>query len=69
METMVAQLEVQGGKIVERLGALERDVALIKSNYATRADVAEAKNSVITWVGSAVLLAQLLPVFLRIPGM
>jgi hypothetical protein len=65
MEARVAKLEVLAEKTVERLGALERDVAVIKSNYATKADVAEAKNSVIMWVVSAILLAQLLPALLK----
>ena len=65
MEARVAKLEVLAEKTVERLTALERDVAVIKSNHATKADVAEAKNSVIMWVVSAILLAQLLPALLK----
>ena len=34
-------------------------------NIATKADVAEAKNSIIMWCVSAVLLAQLLPAILK----
>jgi len=52
----------------ESLAAIERDVAIIKSNYATRADIAEAKNSIVMWVVSAVLLAQLLPARLKKVG-
>jgi hypothetical protein len=58
--------------IVKRLTRLEQDVskltqevAVIKSNYATRADVLEAKNSLIMWVVSAFFLAQLLPFLLK----
>jgi len=32
---------------------------------ATRADVTDAKNSIIMWVVSAILLAQLLPALLK----
>ena len=65
MEARVAKLEVIAEKTAERLTTLERDVAVIKSNYSTKADVAEAKNSVIMWVVSAILLAQLLPAILK----
>jgi hypothetical protein len=72
MEARIEKLESLGEKIVERLGGLERDIAVIKSNYATkadvaatRADIADAKNSIVMWVVSAVLLAQLLPALLK----
>lgn len=59
-------------ELTERVTGLERDVASIKidvavmkSNYATKADVSEAKNSIIMWVVSAILLAQLLPALLK----
>lgn len=72
MEARIGKLESLGEKIVERLGGLERDVAVIKSNYATKADIAEvraqisdAKNSIVMWVVSAVLLAQILPALLK----
>jgi hypothetical protein len=58
--------------LLERVDALEKDataikmdLAVIKSNYATKADVSEAKNSIIMWVVSAILLAQLLPALLK----
>lgn len=73
MEKRVAKLEALAEKTGERLAALEKDLAIIKSNYATREDVAglrgdmktsiaEAKNSIIMWVVGAIFLAQLLPV-------
>lgn len=65
MEARVAKLESIAEKTAERLTALERDVAVIKSNYSTKADVSEAKNSIIMWVVSAILLAQLLPALLK----
>lgn len=65
MEPRIAKLEAIAETTSERLTVIERDVAVIKSNYATKADVAEAKNSVIMWVVSAILLAQLLPAILK----
>lgn len=72
MEARIGKLATLVDKVVERLDALERDVAVIKSNYATKADIAEvraqisdAKNSIVMWVVSAVLLAQILPALLK----
>lgn len=69
MEARIGKLESLGDKIVERLSTLERDVAVIKSNYATKADISDAKNSIVMWVVSAILLAQLLPALLKKFGM
>ena len=65
MEPRIAKLEAIAEKTSDRLATLEKDVAVIKSNYATKADVFEAKNSIIMWVVSAILLAQLLPALLK----
>ena len=72
MDARVAKLEAIAEKTGERLTALERDVAVIRSNYATKADIADAKAaiadakaSVIMWVVSAIFLAQLLPALLK----
>jgi hypothetical protein len=58
MEARVKALE-------DALSTAKTDLAVIRSNYATKADIAEAKNSIIMWVVSAVLLAQLLPAILK----
>lgn len=65
MEDRVSKLEVLAERTGDRLGLLERDVAVIKSNYATKADVADAKNSIIMWVVSSIFLAQLIPALLK----
>lgn len=65
MDERVQKLEALAEKVVERLSALDRDLAVIKSNYATKADVSDAKNSIIMWVVSAILLAQLLPALMK----
>lgn len=65
MEHRIAKLETLAEKTSERLATIEKDLAVIKSNYATKADIAESKNSVVMWVVSAVLLAQLLPAILK----
>lgn len=64
----VENLETKLDKVVEKLVHVEMDVAVIKSNYATKADTAKletkieaSKNSIIMWVVGAIFLAQLLP--------
>jgi hypothetical protein len=68
----VDKLEDFAERTADRLYALERDVAVIKSNYATKTDIArletaiaEAKTSIILWVVSAIFIAQLLPALLK----
>ena len=65
MEARVSKLEQDISQVKDKLNTVSTDVAVIKSNYATKADVAEAKNSIIMWVVSAILLAQLLPAILK----
>ncbi|OVE45688.1 hypothetical protein [Chromobacterium violaceum] len=65
MEARVSKLEQDISQVKDKLNTVSTDVAVIKSNYATKADVAEAKNSIIMWVVSAVLLAQVLPMILK----
>lgn len=65
MDGRIEMLERVVEKIAERLDTLERDVAVIKSNYATRADIWDARNSILMWLVSAVLLAQVMPALLK----
>lgn len=62
MDARVAKLETIAEKTAERLSTLERDVAVIRSNYATKADVTDSTNKIIMWVVGAIFLAQLLPI-------
>ena len=72
MEARIAKLESIAQSTDARLTGIERDLAVVKSqidcfakHYASKADVSDAKNSIIMWVVSAVLLAQVLPVLLK----
>jgi Asp-tRNA(Asn)/Glu-tRNA(Gln) amidotransferase B subunit len=55
----------QLSKLTDEMAVLKIDVAVIKANYATKADVMDAKNSVIMWVVGAVLLAQVVPSLIK----
>ncbi|KGH31440.1 hypothetical protein P353_05530 [Comamonas testosteroni] len=72
MEQRVAKLEALAEKSGERLTAIETRLTRIEAKqdefskyFATKSDVTDAKNSIIMWVVSAVLLAQVLPAILK----
>lgn len=46
MEARIAKLEHLAEQTADHLAALERDIAVIKSNYATKADVVEVKSDI-----------------------
>ena len=52
MESRITRLESE-------ITAIKIDVAMIKANGATKADVGEAKSAIIMWVAGIVSLAQL----------
>lgn len=72
MEARVTKLEALAEKTSERLTGIDLRLAKIEAkqdeftkHYATKADLTDAKNSIIMWVVSAILLAQLLPAILK----
>lgn len=65
MEARVAKLENFAQETRERLVRIEAKQDEFIKHYATKADLTEAKNSIIMWVVSAILLAQLLPAILK----
>jgi hypothetical protein len=79
MEARVQKLEEIAEETARRLASVEQDIiamkqdiAVIKAtmmNYATKADVLDAKASIIMWVVSAVLFAQVVPTLLRKLGL
>jgi hypothetical protein len=72
MEARVTKLESLAEKTEKDLGEIRIDLVKMGGKleeftkyYATKADVTEAKNSIIMWVVSAILLAQLMPALLK----
>lgn len=63
METRVAKLEDLAEKTEAQLHAIDKDLAVMRAEM--KAAIAEAKNSIIMWVVSAILLAQVLPPILK----
>lgn len=68
MHTRVTKLETLAEKTDARLHIIEKDVAYIRQkqdefakHYATKADLTDAKNSIIVWVVGAIFLTQSLP--------
>lgn len=67
METRTSPLELLAQKTLERVAVLEVDLAVIKSNYATKEDVARVKEDIaklegtlLKWfVGTAVTISGL----------
>lgn len=68
MEARVAKLESLAEKTSERLAAIDLRLTKLETrseSFATKSDVSDAKASIIMWVVSAILLAQLLPALLK----
>ena len=61
----VAHLETDVRDLRDRMIRVETKIDEHVNVFASKADVANAKNSIIMWVVSAILLAQLLPAILR----
>ena len=65
MEARVQALEKSAQETRERLIRIEAKQDEFIKHYATKADLTDAKNTIIMWVVSAVLLAQVLPSILK----
>lgn len=60
MEARLTKLESLAEQALERISALELDVAVIKSNYATREDIAKLESTLLKWfIATAVTMVSL----------
>lgn len=59
-------IEARLEKLEADLTAIKLDVGILKANSATKADLVEAKSSIILWVVGAIFVAQLLPSLLKL---
>ncbi len=62
-------MEKRFEKLESRLAAIKLDVGIIKAIGATKSDLAEAKTTIILWVVTAVMLAQILLGLLKKSGL
>ena len=69
MDARVTALEKSAQETREKLVRIEAKQDEFIKHYATKADLTEAKNSIIMWIVSAILLAQVLPAILKKLGL
>lgn len=56
----IARLESVAETTSEHLAVIEQDVAVIRPNYATKADIAASEATLLKWmIGTAITLASL----------
>ena len=60
MEARLSKLELLAEKSLERTSSLELDLAVIKSNYATKEDLAKTEATLLKWfIATAVTMVSL----------
>ena len=58
MENRILNLVSINQNILDRLSALEADLAVVKSNYATKEDLAKIEGTLLKWfIGTAVVIS------------
>ncbi|USX18823.1 hypothetical protein NHH82_23555 [Oxalobacteraceae bacterium OTU3REALA1] len=58
MENRILNLRSINQNILDRLSALEADLAEVKSNYATKEDLAKMQGTLLKWfIGTAVAIS------------
>ena len=58
MENRILNLVSINQNILDRLSALEADLAVVKSNYATKEDLAKMEGTLLKWfIGTVVVIS------------
>ncbi|HCT3783561.1 TPA: hypothetical protein SMM97_002233 [Proteus mirabilis] len=66
MTTKISNLAIDVSEMKDSITTLKTDIAVIKSNYAKKEDVASSANKIILWVVGAVVFSQIIPAIPKI---